>query len=111
MKVNRKRNNENQIWVPYNLALLLKNKGFDKQCRYHYKVSIEDETKHSNIPTFVLAEPYGKNHNTMPTRISAPEWSLACDWIYEKYEIVVIYNPSFDLEFLTSEFENALKNK
>jgi len=98
-----------KIWVPYELGLLLKSKGFDKECRYHFKVNSEDPTKHTNTPTFVMAEKFGANHNFMPTRVSAPEWSLAIDWVYERTSNIIIYNPTFTLEFFYSEFENALK--
>ena len=98
-----------QVWVPYNLALLLKSKGFNIDCRYHFKLSLEDPTKHSNIPTFEVRCAFGVNHNRLPTRFSAPEWSVAIDWVYEKTGNIIIYNPTFSLDFLYSEFENALK--
>jgi hypothetical protein len=100
---------DKQVWVSYNIALLLKSKGFDVSCRYHFKVSTIDIGKHSNIPTFEIEHPFGANHNHIPTRVSAPEWSVAIDWVYKKTSNIIIYNPTFSMEFFYSEFDNALK--
>lgn len=98
-----------EVWVPYNIALLLKSKGFNLKCRYHFKVSLVDPTEHTNIPTFEVGYPFGANHNQFSTRVSAPEWSVAIDWVYEKTGNIIVYNPTFSQDFLYSEFENALK--
>ena len=98
-------------YVPYDLGLALKEKGFKGICIYHYKVGLADPKSHTNIPTFEIKAPFGANHNQAPTRVSAPLWSEVCDWIYEASDkaIIVNYNPSFSLEFMTDEILNAIK--
>lgn len=98
-----------QVWVSYEVAQLLKEKGFDKDCKYHFKVSTTEPGKHTNTPTFEVKHPFGANHNLMPTRVSAPVWSQAIDWVYEKTGNIIMYNPKFTLDFLLTEFETALK--
>jgi len=99
---------EKQIWVSYEIATLLKSKGFDMDCIYHFKVSTEEPGNHSMIPTFEMKHPFGANHNLMSTRVSAPTWSQAIDWVYAKTDKIVVYNPKYTLALLLSEFETAL---
>ena len=40
---------EKQIWVSYEIATLLKSKGFDKGCIYHFKVSSTEPEKHTHV--------------------------------------------------------------
>ncbi len=100
---------EKQIWVSYEIATLLKSKGFDKDCIYHFKVSSTEPEKHTNTPTFEVKHQFGANHNLMPTRVSAPVWSQAIDWVYEKTSSIITYNPTLTLDSLYTNFETALK--
>lgn len=101
----------NKPYVPYELAIFLKEKGFNLSCIYHYKISQKFPNQTSKIPTFEMTNPFGRNHNSLETRASAPLWSEVCDWIYSKSEtnVVVNYSPAYTLETMVDEVKNALK--
>jgi hypothetical protein len=73
-------------FIPYDLALALKELGFNWECIYHYKIS-SDKSKHTSIPIFEMKNPFGLNHNDIPTRISAPLWQQAFRWFREVHEL------------------------
>lgn len=77
-------------FVPYDEALALKELGFDDSCIYHFKKNNED--KPSFIFTFEITRPFGKNHNTLESRISAPTFSQAFRWFREKYNMKVCFD-------------------
>ena len=68
--------------TPYEQALDLKELGFNEDCIYHYK---KIENKHSSIPTFEMLSPFGKNHNLVSSRVSAPLYQQAFRFFREKY--------------------------
>ena len=80
----------NKLWVPYEIALKLKEKGFKDLCIYHYKRS-QDFTKHSNVPTFEMKSAIGgQNHNQLSSRVSAPLYQQVLDWFRERHEIYIL---------------------
>lgn len=83
----------NKIYVPYDLALLLKQAGFDVNCIYHYKVAMDDPTNHSSIATFEMKEHFGRNHNAHETRVSAPLYEQVGEWLRNKHNIHVVAYP------------------
>ena len=101
----------NKPYVPYELALKLKEAGYDHIAMYHYKVHSEHPEQHTNIPTYEVANMFGANHNLMPTRVSAPLWSEVCDWIYKTKGVIVFYSPAYNLETQVNEIETALRTR
>lgn len=83
------------LFVPYQIALALKEIGFDEECIYHYKHS-GDGKKRSSIPTFEMKEHFGANHNQIITRVSAPLYDQVIDWFIEKYDISFYPSPNWD---------------
>jgi len=75
----------NKDFIPYSEALELKQLGFDEVCIYHYKKNNEGE--HSSHPTFEMLTPFGKNHNILESRVSAPSYSQAFRFFREKYDL------------------------
>ena len=62
-------------FVPYELAVKLKELGFDEECFGYYRI---DEK-------FVALTNYHENYNDSDSRISAPLWQQAFDWFRDKY--------------------------
>jgi hypothetical protein len=75
----------NKEFVPYEVANELKQLGFDYQCIHHYKKNMEG--RHSTIPTFEMNTPFGKNHNSFTSRVSAPTYSQAFRFFRDKYDL------------------------
>lgn len=75
--------NLEQEFIPYQEALELKKLDFDEECIYHYKK--DNEGKHTSTPTFEMLTPFGKNHNLLESRVSAPLYQQAFRWFREKY--------------------------
>jgi hypothetical protein len=73
----------NKEFVPYEVANELKQLGFDDKCIHHYKKNMEGG--HSTIPTFEMNTPFGKNHNSFTSRVSAPTYSQAFRWFRTKF--------------------------
>lgn len=69
------------LFVPYDLALKLKEKGFDEPCFTWYEV--HDLYKEHELNNFLLY----RNHNRFVNDISAPLYQQVIDWLREKHEI------------------------
>ncbi len=65
------------LFIPYELALELKDLGFDEKCLAWYLPEINDK---GNIPSPILSSFYS-NWNKYSDRINAPLWQQAFDWI------------------------------
>jgi hypothetical protein len=108
-------NNKQQTavdFVPYEIALELKQLGFDEPCIAHYTVVPED-----NINWFTISEQavtdnssiFGssKNYNTKwfetEGTISAPTYSQAFRWFRENYELdsEIYMNHEYGVKFYT----------
>ena len=85
MTNNKQQTEMNKEFVPYEVANELKKLGFDDKCIHHYKKNMEGG--HSTIPTFEMNTPFGKNHNSFTSRVSAPTYSQAFRWFREKYKL------------------------
>lgn len=83
-------------FVNYEQALALKELGFGESCIYHYKKN--DEGKHTNIPTFETHEKFGRNHNQLPTRVSAPIKQQVFRWFRDSYSLFGVVNVDTTLE-------------
>ena len=68
-------------YVSFELAKLLKEKGFDWECRAFYVKS-----KECGIELFYSKEPYNYNNNVYPCT-SAPTLQMARKWLRETFEI------------------------
>jgi hypothetical protein len=78
----------------YPEAFELKQLGFDEVCIYHYKKN--DEGKHTSHPTFEMLTPFGKNHNILDSRVSAPTYSQSFRWFREKHGLCIVIKPIAD---------------
>ena len=81
-------------FIPYPEAFELKQLGFDEVCIYHYKKN--DEGEHTSHPTFEMLTPFGKNHNILDSRVSAPTYSQAFRWFREKHGLCIVIKPIDD---------------
>lgn len=102
MTNNKQQTEMNKEFIPYELALELKQLGFDEPCIAHYTVVPED-----NINWFTISEQaitgnssiFGssKNYNTewfeTEGTISAPTYSQAFRWFREKYNLHALIMP------------------
>jgi hypothetical protein len=106
-------NNKKQTavdFVPYELALELKQLGFDEVCIYHYKKN--DEGEHTSHPTFEMLTPFGKNHNILDSRVSAPTYSQAFRWFRENYSLQgIIWSGKISTVFYGYNILNISKQK
>ena len=85
------------LFVPYELAVKLKEKGFDYECIGYWwnKDWLRDTNKkvkevhHLSLP---------RNHNQFPSRISSVLYQQVIDWFREKHNLhlYVDTTPSFD---------------
>lgn len=80
-------------WIPFEIARILKEKGFSEDCIYHYKVNESYPESHTTVPTFEIREHFGRNHNTLPTRVSAPLYEQALRWLRDKHNAHVVPSP------------------
>ena len=80
--------------VLYPEAFELKQLGFDDVCIYHYKKN--DEGEHTSHPTFEMLTPFGKNHNILDSRVSAPTYSQSFRFFREKHGLCIVIKPIDD---------------
>jgi len=80
--------------VLYPEAFELKQLGFDEVCIYHYKKN--DEGEHTSHPTFEMLTPFGKNHNILDSRVSAPTYSQSFRFFREKHGLCIVIKPIDD---------------
>jgi hypothetical protein len=76
-------------YCSYEVAKLLKNKGFDEEC-----IGAYSETNH----TITKFEPNVKNSEVGPLMYSAPTHQMAMKWLREVYGIFIAINND-DLDF------------
>ncbi len=80
--------------VLYPEAFELKQLGFDEVCIYHYKKN--DEGEHTSHPTFEMLTPFGKNHNILDSRVSAPTYSQSFRFFRENHGLCIVIKPIDD---------------
>ena len=80
--------------ILYPEAFELKQLGFDEVCIYHYKKN--DEGEHTSHPTFEMLTPFGKNHNILDSRVSAPTYSQSFRFFREKHGLCIVIKPIDD---------------
>lgn len=94
--------------LQYPQAHLLKLAGFDEDCIYHYKVSRETG-KHTQNTTFEIKDAFGRNHNILETRVSAPFYHQAFAWFRRKHNLYAYVGPIALLQD-TGEFKYEITN-
>lgn len=100
------------LFVPYELALKLKEKGFDEECFARYNGGEFQLTKHQNWNLYpnvyridVPNTKIGLIKSGTPVIISAPLYQQVIDWFREKYKIHVaassfpIYNGKYGYQY------------
>ena len=75
-------------FIPYELALALKELGFDEPCLGWYLPEIVDK---GNIASVILGS-YINKWNKFGDRLSAPTFSQAFRWFREKYGDYLLYS-------------------
>ena len=80
--------------ILYPEAFELKQLGFDDVCIYHYKKN--DEGEHTSHPTFEMLTPFGKNHNILDSRVSAPTYSQSFRFFRENHGLCIVIKPIDD---------------
>ena len=75
-----------KLFIPYELSLLAKEKGFDEQCLALYTYTKERIL----IKTFIKQD----EANLFFGGISAPLYQQIIDWFREKYNIIIVINQS-----------------
>lgn len=91
-------------YVSYEVAKLLKDKGFDEECIKTYNIS--------NGQTYIDGETCNNELTEISELITAPTQAMACDWLTENYKIYI------DVSFVSgkgyvgticdiSDFDNA----
>lgn len=78
-------------FVPFEIALKLKEKGFDQQCLAYYNTD-----PYLKIPVFNLTKPF-EHEWVLPT----PLWQQVIDWLREKHSIMIcvdFYNEGSEKE-------------
>ncbi len=78
------------LFVPYELAVKLKEKGFKEKCIFMYdKLNMLSKDLRTNEQEF-----YGVNYNSSLYCCSAPFWQQVIDWLREEKNIKVVENPN-----------------
>jgi hypothetical protein len=81
--------NINSQFIPYNLALKLKELGFNEMC-----IATYDEHGEFSLQDFE------QNYDTFPKHIiAAPPWEQAFDWFREKYNLHALNSPLLNNEW------------
>ena len=81
--------NINNQFIPYNLALELKELGFDEEC-FGWWSWINENT--ASFYSYPMSNKKMDEHNMNPKNCSAPLWQQAFEWFREKYDCEAIYN-------------------
>ena len=101
----------NKLWVPYDIAVKLKEVGFNSDCIYHYK---KTDNSHTTTPTFELSHPFGFNYNMLDTRISAPLYQQVFDWLRLTHGIGISINyntnVAYEIEFRLISHNQTIGN-
>ena len=66
-------------FVTYEIALALKELGFDEECFGYYKIDEQE----------LIDEKWGQHPNKSSWTINAPLWQQVIDFIWEKYHILI----------------------
>lgn len=81
----------NEAYVSYDIAKLLKEKGFDVPCDSYYEWFESNVTLYKgHVPEFSNSN---KNHNQFDDRISRPSQSLALKWLREVHKLHIFAKP------------------
>lgn len=75
---------KNYIFVPYEIAIYLKNKGYNEKCIAYYYPYISGEFIHK----IDSIENINKDLNNL-TLVKAPTWQQLIDWIYREKNIFI----------------------
>jgi hypothetical protein len=85
------------LFVPYEIAKSLKEKGFVEPCFSYYMcynlIKFPDKYKEPDLIDFVIDDVINKidfyNHNQHEMTVSAPLYQQVTDWFREKHEIEI----------------------
>ena len=98
-----------ELFVPYELALKLKEKGFDEECFawYHCPTTYEDESL-NHFTLKIYTPPLKLFKNGGGNLLIAPLYQQVIYWLYER-EVKCEYNPAFTKEHQYDLIIEALK--
>lgn len=89
-----------KLFVPYELAEKLKEKGFDEICFGFYNcISMSTQGKH----TLKYFKENNLYNNSMfhPAQVCAPMYQQAVDWFRDKHDILISIEPTFAPKYKT----------
>lgn len=90
----------NKEFVPYELAVKLKELGFDEQCLGLYE-EVENEIKLLHADSIVITYLLNTaNHEKRFYHCKSPLWQQAFDWLWNKTNKYIIPIPNDDKEWL-----------
>lgn len=95
-----------EAYVSFEVAKLLKEKGFDRKCNHYYMEKVSGD-EHYLIPgSIMFNENYneriklnelGVNINTSSGKISTPTQQMACDWVEKTYGFFIEVSRHIDI--------------
>ena len=89
----------NELFIPYEQALALKELGFDEPCLAKYQKLAE----FANYQLQLLQKE--RNYNRLDTAISAPLYQQAFRWFKEKYKLMSCITPCSDGEYIFTLYD------
>lgn len=99
----------NHLFVPYELALKLKEKGFDEECFGNYDCWSKNESARLMIGVYpyFLGQEYAKRFDK--TCILAPLYQQVIDWLLIKHQISIEPEINPDLRWIIDFVPNVTK--
>jgi hypothetical protein len=97
------------LFVPYELAVKLKEVGFKVPCLAYCRIINGEETELEMNPTSGSLYDWNTSHDIL---ISAPLWQQVIDWIREENKIVVeihqLHNSKYELIYTWHVYSDSL---
>lgn len=107
----------NEQFIPYELALELKELGFDEKCFKSYRQQIKHEwydIRSSENITFNKDEKIilsnGKIYSDEKYLCDAPLWQQAFDWLFHKYSLNLYLEGKDSYQDKVKKLEDAIRN-
>jgi len=106
-----------EAYVSYEVAKLLKEKGFDWECNHYYMENISGDEHYLLPGSIMYGEDYNKrlqqddlgiHINVSSGKISAPNQQMACRWLREEHNIHIMPTIGCDVDRTPRIFYGAV---
>lgn len=79
------------LFVPYAIALILKEKGFNQGCFAAFQLTFEENEEPFEIVEIVPLKWYDNNNHRLPSRFicTAPLYQQVIDWLWDNHQILI----------------------